>query len=249
LKIKKVDLVFFILIVILTIISIDFLLNESHRVAIENISKYEPFQNLYHALFITFIVCVIGNLLPVPTPYTIVVCFSSLPFLNLNPFIPLLVGFIASLGCLVGELGGYMVGRGAAEIISEERIEKLKKFQLYLVEHPKVAPFMIFIFGLTPLNDDLITVPLGILKYSLKKTIFWCWLGKLGLMLTFAYNAFGLLDSLIPGGMCGIIGGENWILSVVSLYLIVITIYLIVKIDFGKIAIKFIKKNKSEIKE
>jgi len=231
LKFKKIDFVFFILIITISILSLDLLLNEAHREAIENISNYAPFQDLGTGLLITFWVCVIGNLLPVPTPYIFVVCFSSQPFLQMNIFIPLLIGFIAALGCLVGEMGGYIVGRGASEVISETRIENLKGYQQILVDHPKLAPFLIFLFGLTPLNDDMITIPLGLIRYSVKKTIFWVWLGKLGLMLIFAYNLVNL---------CSFLGGENWIFSIITLYFTIITVYLMLRIDF----IKFFKEIK-----
>ena len=230
-KLKKIDYIFIGIITIITIISIDLLLNASHREAIESISRYAPFQDLGSGMLITFWVCAIGNLLPVPTPYIFVVCFSSQPFLHLNIFVPLLIGFIASLGCLVGEMAGYMVGRCASEVISETRSEKLKNYQLYLVEHPKIAPLLIFLFGLTPLNDDMITLPLGLIKYSVKKTIFWVWLGKFGLMQVFAYNLVNL---------CSFLGGENWIFSIITLYFTVITVYLMLRIDF----IKFFKEIK-----
>ena len=233
LKLKKIDFILFILLTILTILSIDLLINTSHRDAIENISRFPQFQDLGSGLFITFLVCMIGNLLPVPTPYTFVVCFSTLPFRELNVFIPLLVGFIASLGCLVGEMGGYLVGRGTSELISTERSEKLKKYQQYLVDHPKIAPFLIYLFGLTPLNDDMITIPLGLIKYNVKKTIFWIWFGKLGLMLIFAYNIFNI---------CMFLGGENWILSIVTLYFTVITVFLMLRVDFIEIFKKLKKK-------
>jgi len=221
-KLKRIDIVFIFLFIIITIVSIDFIINESHREIIENISKYPPFQDLPSGLIITFLVCLIGNILPIPTPYTFVVCYSSLPFLQMNLFIPIIVAFIASLGCMIGEIGGYVVGRGASAFISEEKSRNLKKYQLFLIEHPRFAPLLIFIFGLTPLNDDFITIPLGIIKYSFLKTIFWCWLGKLGLMLIFSYNFFNL---------CGLLGGESWILSILSLYLIIIFMYILIKID------------------
>jgi len=238
-KLKRMDFVFFIILAIITIISIDFILNESHREIIENISKYPTFQDLASGLLITFFVCLIGNILPIPTPYTFAVCFSSLPFLQMNPFIPIVVALIASLGSLVGELGGYFVGRGASAFISEEQSQNLKKYQKFLFEHPKAAPFMIYIFGFTPLNDDFITIPLGILKYSLFKTIFWCWLGKLSLMLVFAYNIINI---------CSLLGGENWILSIVSMYLITILLYLMIKIDLLESYNKLVEKvhNKKE---
>ena len=233
------DIIFFIILGIITIISIDFILNESHRAFIENIASIPPFQDLASGLLITFLVCLIGNLLPIPTPYTFVVCFSSLPFLQTNLFIPVIVAFIASLGSLVGELGGYFVGRGASAFISEEQTQNLKKYQKFLFEHPKAAPFMIYLFGFTPLNDDFITIPLGILKYSLLKTIFWCWLGKLSLMLVFSYNIINI---------CSLLGGENWILSIVSMYLITILLYLMIKIDLLESYNKLVEKvhNKKE---
>jgi membrane protein YqaA with SNARE-associated domain len=237
LKVKKVDYAFIILLVIITIFSIDLLINPSHRAIIENISKYPSFQNLGTGLLITFWVCLIGNLLPVPTPYTFVVCYSSLPFLQMNPFIPLLVGFIASLGCLVGEMGGYYVGRGASKMISDSRRENLNKYQQYLVDHPKVAPLLIYLFGLTPLNDDILTIPLGLIKYDVKKTIFWIWLGKFCLMLIFAYNLLNL---------CAFIGGENWLISIISLYIIVILVYLMLRVDLVKL-LKISSEKKIEI--
>lgn len=232
-KLKKIDIIFIILLIILTIFAIDLLLNGTHRELIENISKYPQFQDLGFGLLITFSVCMIGNLLPVPTPYTFVVCFSSQPFLQLNIFIPLLVGFIASLGCLVGEMGGYILGRGASKVISDEHKANLNKYQLYLVEHPKVAPFLLFLFGITPLNDDMITIPLGLIKYSMKKTILWVWLGKFGLMLIFAYDLFGI---------CIFLGAENWILSIITLYFTIITVYILLKVNIVDLLNKLRKR-------
>lgn len=234
-KLKRIDFIFLILILIVTIISIDFLLNETHREVIVNISKYPPFQDLPTGLLITFLVCFIGNILPVPTPYTFVVCFSSAPFLTLNFGVPLLVAFIASLGCLFGELGGYFLGRGVSQLISEEKLHKLSPYQQVLLDHPKIAPILIFLAALTPINDDFITIPLGLLKYSLKKTIFWCWLGKCGLMLIFSYNLLNI---------CSFLGGESWILSIITLYAIILLIYGLLKIDLLHLFRKIFKENK-----
>lgn len=233
-KLRRADFIFITLIIIITIISIDLLTNIAHQEAVENVSNYAPFQNLATGLLITFWICAIGNLLPVPTPYTWVVCFSSLPFRETNPFIPFLIAFIASLGCLVGEIIGYAIARSSSRIISEERIKELKNLQSFLVEHPKLAPFLIFLFGLTPLNDDLLIIPLGLIKYDYKRTIFFCWLGKLGMMLIFAYNFINI---------CQFIGGESWMLSIVSLYILVTLIYIFIRVDFldlgSKLRIKF----------
>lgn len=227
------DLGFIVSLIIISIVSLDLVLNESHREIIENISKYPPFQNFFTGLLITFIITLIGNLIPFPTPYTFVLCYSSLPFINLNLIYPLLFALVASFGCLLGELGGYFVGRGTSQLISEKHQTRIEKYHQFLMDHPKVTPFLIFFAALTPISDDFITVPLGMLKYSFKKTTFWCWLGKLGLMSIFAYN---LID------ICNLLGGESWILSIISLYLIVLLMYILLKIDILEILSKIFKK-------
>jgi hypothetical protein len=73
------------------------------------------------------------------------------------------------------------------------------------------------------------------MKYDARKTIFFCWLGKLGLMLIFAYNLLNI---------CNLIGGESWVISMISLYLLVILIYLFVRFDFLRLIFK--KKNLSD---
>lgn len=234
-KLKRIDLILIILLFIITIIVIIFSLNEDLRRWIENISVYPPFQDLGTGLLITFFVCLVGNVIPFPTPYPFVVCFSSLPFLHLNIFIPLLVGFVASLGCLIGELVGYFIGRGTATMISEENKTNLHVYERFLIIHPKLAPLLIYIAGVSPIPDDLITVPLGMMKYSIKKTIFWIWLGKFSLMLIFAYNVFNI---------CNLFGGESWILSFITLYAIVILVYVMLKIDLIALINKIIKRKR-----
>ncbi|MFX1237913.1 MAG: hypothetical protein ACFE8P_09365, partial [Promethearchaeota archaeon] len=129
------------------------------------------------------------------------------------------------------------IGRGAAEIISEDRLKNLNKFQEFLVAHPSLAPILIFIFGVTPLSDDILTIPLGILKYDIKKFILFCWLGKLILMLVFAYDMFGF---------CSLIGGESWLLSIASLYLIVILLYAMLRVNLVEILGKVLKKKEKK---
>jgi membrane protein YqaA with SNARE-associated domain len=221
-KIKKIDIIFLLILILISTLAIDFLLNESHRHIIENIAKYPAFQDIFSGIIITFFVTLIGNLSPIPTPYTFVICYSSIPFYQSNILVPLLIAFIASLGSLFGELGGYLVGRGSSRLISKENQENLQGLQNFLLNHPKVAPLFIYLFGLTPLNDDLLMVPLGLIKYDFKKTILYCWLGKLSLMIIFAYNTLNI---------CQLLGGESWILTFISLYLMVIFVYLILKVD------------------
>ena len=90
--------------------------------------------------------------------------------------------------------------------------------------------------ALTPISDDLIVVPLGLIKYSPKRTLFFCWLGKLGFMLIFAYNLLNI---------CHFIGGESWILSILSLYALLILVFLMIRIDLLKF-LRFLTKRRGK---
>lgn len=62
-KFKKADLFFIILLLLLTIISLDLLINVEHQKLLTNIWYTAPFRNISTGLLITFIVCTVGNLL------------------------------------------------------------------------------------------------------------------------------------------------------------------------------------------
>ncbi len=204
----------------LTFLTVYFAFNPDQATVIQ-VWDYAVLQELSPALGTCFIFCVIGNLLPVPTPYSWVVWFTGFNLRAQNFFYPTLVALVASAGCLIGEMVGYFVGRGAAEVTKGHEFRTIQQLQTLLARRPGIAPVLIFIFGLTPLNDDLLTVPLGFIKYSARKTVFFCWLGKLGMMLILAHLWFTL-----P------VGEEAWWVSMLSLYAVVITMYLMVKVDW-----------------
>ncbi|MHA1731652.1 MAG: VTT domain-containing protein [Promethearchaeota archaeon] len=216
---------------ILTAISIFLVLNPEQAKLIQ-FWDYDVLKSLAPAIWTCFVVCILGNLLPIPTPYSFVVWFAGFQLRDQNLLFPAIVAFFASIGCLVGEMVGYFVGRGTAELTEKEykTIEELKQT---LQEHPRLAPFLIFLFGLTPLNDDLLTVPLGFIKYSFKRTLFYCWLGKLCMVLILAYLPFEIGT-----------GGDSLALSIANLYAVVVLIWLMCRFDWFEIVKKMRKGRK-----
>lgn len=108
---------------------------------------------------------------------------------------------ISGLGCALGESTSYAVGRGINSFreknnkeINEEtsgishNIEGLKKV---IEKNPKSIPRLIFIFAITGAPDDAIFVPLGMMKYPLKKALIFSWLGKN--FLTLLYLVYPIL--------------------------------------------------------
>ncbi|MCD6590951.1 MAG: DedA family protein [Candidatus Aenigmarchaeota archaeon] len=130
-----------------------------------------------------FIISFVGSasiFLPVPT-FTLIFVFGAI----LNPW---LVGFSAAIGSALGELTGYAVGLGGKKII-----EKKNKRWLRIAEKwsEKYAIFwIILLFAVTPLPDDVIGIVAGAVNYDVKKFLLASFTGKLILSLSLALGGF-----------------------------------------------------------
>lgn len=125
-----------------------------------------------------------------PMPLFVLIFFAG-GFLN-----PFLVGIVAGIGSAIGELVAYAVGFGSRRLLERKKV-KLKKKGLskWLARgqawmHKRGGFFVIFIFALTPLPDDIIGIICGSIKYDLKKFFIACVLGKVLLSLGIAYAGY-----------------------------------------------------------
>lgn len=124
------------------------------------------------------ILSLIGNMtVIVPFPYLIPL-MTILIILPVNPVILIL---LTGLGASVGELTSWLLGRGARQVISIEKKEKVldKKIKglVELIKKGFGMPLVI-LFAATPLPDDLILFALGMVKYSLLKALIGGFIGK-----------------------------------------------------------------------
>ncbi len=229
LRLRKIDIITLVLLIVLVCLSL-FFRNNPEKAQVSKLSTYQAqITTLRIGLWITFIICILGNILPLPTPYVLITWLVAQTYIEQNLLIPLLVAFIASLGSLLGEITGYFIGRGAGKILEEKDYSNTNSIFIILEKNPKLAPFLIYLFGATPLNDDIITVPLGMIKYPIRKTIFWCWLGKLTMMIVFAYIP-DFLDFLTPE--------YSFFTTMLPLFAVVILMYGIIRFDW----INFLQK-------
>ena len=154
--------------------------------------------NYYWALLIAFLACLIGSAsigFPIPFPFILFTLSNSLlmkygkqglyleEILSNGAFWLEISGliFIGGLGCVIGELAGYFVGYGSRKLFEKSESEILKNlngFGKLLIKNKKRTPLYIFLFSLTPLPDDALFIPLGLLRYNLIKAISFGWLGK-----------------------------------------------------------------------
>ena len=104
----------------------------------------------------------------------------------------------------------------------------------------KFGPIVIFVFSLTPLPDDLLFIPLGIMRYSLLRAFIPALLGKFVSNLIIAYSGRFSVDIIknifgVEGeGMSALIG------MILALVLMVIVFVIMFKVDWENRFAKYV---------
>lgn len=98
---------------------------------------------------------------------------------------PLLLGLSSGLGSTIGEFSSYIIGVSGSKIINERYSKQIAVTRRLLERH---GAFLIFVFALTPLPDDLLLVTYGVIKYDLKKAFSAMLLGKILMNTIVAYS-------------------------------------------------------------
>ncbi len=178
--------------------------------------------------FGVFLVSLIGTVaIAIPIPYTLVILG-----LGAAGWDPLLLTISGGFGAALGEFAGYLLGYYGRRIISEERQRKMDYLLKIL---GKYSPVAIFFFALTPLPDDLLFIPLGILRYSIVKAFIPALAGKF--LMCYILASFGKAYGDI---LRIIFGGENgWIGAAITMALLIIVIYVLYKVDWEKVFDKY----------
>jgi membrane protein DedA with SNARE-associated domain len=118
-------------------------------------------------------------------PPQIVAFLMGAPNLGFNP---LLVGISMGLGAGIGQYLHYYVGAGGRFLFSEKRRASIDKWKKRLNRY---GPLLIFLFAVTPLTpDDLIWIPLGMMKYPKLKALVSAIIGKTIMLIICAYGGY-----------------------------------------------------------
>lgn len=164
----------------------------------QNLTVITEGPNYFWACLISLGICFLGSAsigFPVPFPFVLFSLSDSIyrnystlglemtQILQSGPFWLQITGLalFGGLGSALGELTGYGVGYGTKRL-AEERdsniLNNVNGFGKLILENEKRTPLYIFLFALTPLPDDLLFLPLGMIKYPFWKCIIPGWLGK-----------------------------------------------------------------------
>jgi len=197
----------------------------------------------YGYLGIFFISLLGATAIFVPIPYTVVIfILGSLQDAFGNwVFEPLWIAVAAGAGAAIGEFSGYLIGFGGRRVVGE----KYKKRMEFLTKlFKKYGPVAIFVFALTPLPDDLLFIPLGVMRYNLLRAFVPALLGKFFSNLIIAYS--GRLSLEIVRSIFGVEGEGTSLLigTIIGIVLLVIVFIIMFKVDWEKRFAKYVDEPK-----
>jgi len=168
-----------------------------------------------------------------PIPYTVVI------FALGGVFEPVWIAVAAGIGSAVGEFSGYLLGFGGRRVIGEKYKKKME-FLMKLFD--RFGPIVIFVFALTPLPDDLLFIPLGVIRYSLVRALIPALVGKICMNFIVAYS--GRFSVQIIRDIFGV--ESDWISGligmVLALVMLIIVFVVMFKVDWEKHFEKYITK-------
>ena len=164
----------------------------------------------------------------IPIPYVPILLAAALS----GKFNPALLALAAGLGSGIGEMVGYAIGRAGRKVIGEKYERRFTALAKIFSKYGAIA---IYIFALTPLPDDLIIIPLGLIKYGFWRAFIPCFLGKLSMCTIVAY--FGAYASNIVYQLYGEAGVTSTIIAAIALSIILILLF---KIDWEKVLEKYL---------
>jgi len=142
---------------------------------------------LSYGYFGIFLMSLIGALSIIfPLPYTVIIfTLGGLKTGEAWVFEPVWMAVAAGIGSAIGEFSGYLLGFGGRRFIGEKY---KKKMDFLMKVFDRFGPIAIFVFALTPLPDDLLFIPLGVMRYSLVKAFVSALAGKFLMNLIVAYS-------------------------------------------------------------
>jgi uncharacterized membrane protein YdjX (TVP38/TMEM64 family) len=168
-------------------------------------------------------------MLPFMSPSNIIIASGlafSLPWTN-----PIYLGILVALASSIAKLIHFYTVFFLGERLSPERREKIEK---YKKRTRKVGPILLFLAAISPIPDEPVVIPLGLLKYNPTKFFIVFLAGKLSITIPGAY-----LGSQISLNLTDLI--SNPFMIILSLGTTILVAYLFLKVDMDKVVEKIHK--------
>ncbi len=209
-------------------------------IAISLIAAILIFLNSQNTYVLLFAVAFGLNLIPFAGPSNLLIASSATIGLKNPGFGELfLIGFIIAIAAALAKGIHYMITFFVSGHLSEKRQAQLD------ADGAKVKRWafaLLFIAAATPIPDEPVVIPLGLMKYSPAKFFLAYFLGKIVIT--------------IPGAILGNFAGDIFsaylsplVMVIISIVLTVIITVILLKVDVGKLAEKYLKKETTKKKK
>ena len=145
---------------------------------------------------------------------------------------PFTIGLLVAFGSASAKFIHYLVTFFAGKYIGEKR---RKRLDVASVKLKKYAMLALFVVAATPLPDEPVIIPLGLLRYNPAKLFLAYFAGKLLIGVVGAY-----LGKLTHEVFVSTISDE--ILMIISIIVTVVVTIVLLKVDVGKLAERMLKR-------
>jgi membrane protein DedA with SNARE-associated domain len=174
------------------------------------------------------------NLIPFTGPSNLLIASNAAMLVDSDPFT---LGLLVALGSAMAKFIHYVITFFIGKHISKERREHLDVAGLRFGRWSALALFAV---AATPLPDEPVIIPLGLLKYNPAKFFSVYFLGKLSITIIGAY-----LGQVGEGFFTSFMSQEVFI--VLSIVLTIIFTVALLKIDFVKLSKKVLKRTQEAV--
>jgi len=179
----------------------------------------------YFGVFVVSLLSGVSIFFPVPDTL-VIFALAGLKAGSAWDFDMLVIAAAAAMGAAIGELSGYLIGLGGRKPIIRKYKKKIDFLEKVFRKFGSVA---IFAFAFTPLPDDLVFIPLGMMRYNVIKALIPAYIGKFCMYLVVASAG----RFLVPG-FAEFFGADDWLDVLVVMSLGIIAFVLVFKVDWEK---------------
>jgi uncharacterized membrane protein YdjX (TVP38/TMEM64 family) len=173
------------------------------------------------------------NLIPFAGPSNLFIASNFALILGVaDPATLVAIGFLVALGAALAKSIHYLVAFFVSKHLSGKQRQRLDAEALKV---KRWAFLLLFVAAATPIPDEPVVIPLGLLKYSPVKFFAAFFLGKLSITVVGAF-----LGSWTKSTFSEWLSPEAMI--VLSIVLTIVVTIILLKVDVGKLAERFLKR-------
>jgi membrane protein DedA with SNARE-associated domain len=163
------------------------------------------------------------NMIPFASPSNLLIASNAAVLVDADP---LSIGAIVALGATCAKLVHYIVSFFIGKHVGEQR---RKRLDTAAAKARRWAFSAVFIAAATPIPDDPVIIPLGLMKYSPAKFTLAYFAGKLSITVLGAYLG-GLGDQFLSGYV------SQAVLAIISIVSTITITVVLLKVDLSRMA-------------